>query len=916
MKHKKKIRFRLFVLLVSLIFGLLVIIFVGTYLYTRVGKTFDEMITTMEDNNFQQSIIGLNGFYIQSYNTATFLQNNMSFLNMLTRFIELNPGKNSSQFSPDEINERYKLQDNIEEFIHKIVIQNRILSLHYGKPDNLLYKEIAIFMENSILSAENVVTKADTNIFFNTEKKDDTINFLSYDQLKEYGIKLTEGHSRSDPIGINENPPCVLFNIIQDNIKICSILIVLNNTYIEQNVHSSDNIIVINKDNCILFQGKNIDKSISDNLIGRKEYENKLKIDDKNNKYIIRESILNIGELYLYHSVNASSYDLIKIKQALFLVLSITINLILIIVISQYQAKKIISPVNKLNQAISAFPERDMGLELKDETDNKYKKAISLHERLIRYFIVTTVIPFVLFICACYITSMIELRTYITDYSDSIVGTEARTVSKTIERKTKSFFMFINEPYVLKVMMHENDMHENDIMEDIRAALDKGVFMGIGKSRVMLIDTSGEVLAYNNATVIDNLKKTSKISENTDSYESFFPIKWKIDRNLLEEFTLILDVPVFYKQALNDMKFVGTAAIFIDMWEIEKIFYRSNITDRKVYLIDHKGKVFDVYNKAYLPEDKNATIKALELDSKYGMHIVKDVEGLDWQVISVFSKDYVDSKTNLLKRDCIYCMFLVILLSIVYSFFVSYHILKPINQVNYYINTVELDSAGDINIDEFYIDEIDKIGKSFIMMTERIEQLIDELMLSQYNNLVLDKKGRKAQIKALQAEITPHFLYNTLDIIINLIRDMKTEKAITMIQALSDLFRYSITDNEISSITIGEELRYAESYANILTVHYNEHVHFNWEIEPDIEQYECMRMFLQPLIENCVIHALNENDLEVIIKCKLSGEEIIFTVEDNGRGIDEIELNRLRNRIRAGDSHYAHIGLNNVNSRL
>ena len=78
------------------------------------------MITTMEDNNFQQSIIGLNGFYIQSYNTATFLQNNMSFLNMLTRFIELNPGKNSSQFSPDEINERYKLQDNIEEFIHKM----------------------------------------------------------------------------------------------------------------------------------------------------------------------------------------------------------------------------------------------------------------------------------------------------------------------------------------------------------------------------------------------------------------------------------------------------------------------------------------------------------------------------------------------------------------------------------------------------------------------------------------------------------------------------------------------------------------------------------------------------------------------------------------------------------------------------
>ena len=139
MKYKKRIGFRLFVLLISLVFELIVVFSVGVYLYTRIDKSFHEMLATTEDNNFQQSIIGLNEFYTQAYNTATFMQKNVNFINMLTRFIGLNLEKDSSQLSIDEINERYKLQEDIEGFIHKIVIQNRIRSLHYGKSENLLY---------------------------------------------------------------------------------------------------------------------------------------------------------------------------------------------------------------------------------------------------------------------------------------------------------------------------------------------------------------------------------------------------------------------------------------------------------------------------------------------------------------------------------------------------------------------------------------------------------------------------------------------------------------------------------------------------------------------------------------------------------------------------------------------------------
>jgi nitrogen fixation/metabolism regulation signal transduction histidine kinase len=102
--------------------------------------------------------------------------------------------------------------------------------------------------------------------------------------------------------------------------------------------------------------------------------------------------------------MDAHDYELIKKKQSFYLMLSIGANLILIFVLSQYQTKKIINPINKLNKAILSFPEEDLDMEIKDETNN-YKKAVSLYERLINYFIITTIIPFVLVICSCYFIS-------------------------------------------------------------------------------------------------------------------------------------------------------------------------------------------------------------------------------------------------------------------------------------------------------------------------------------------------------------------------------------------------------------------------------------------------------------------------------------------------------------------------------
>ena len=173
---------------------------------------------------------------------------------------------------------------------------------------------------------------------------------------------------------------------------------------------------------------------------------------------------------------------------------------------------------------------------------------------------------------------------------------------------------------------------------------------------------------------------------------------------------------------------------------------------------------------------------------------------------------------------------------------------------------------------------------------------------------------RKTELRALQAQINPHFLYNTLDSISWMCEQGKNAEAVEMVNALARLFRISISRGH-ELIPIRSELMHAESYLEIQAYRYKNQ--FRWSIDADESclDYLCNKITLQPIIENAIYHGLNGlvDDGEILVSVQEDGEDILFTVRDNGSGMTDEQIAAIMQK---EQSDRAGIGIKNVNDRL
>lgn len=202
-------------------------------------------------------------------------------------------------------------------------------------------------------------------------------------------------------------------------------------------------------------------------------------------------------------------------------------------------------------------------------------------------------------------------------------------------------------------------------------------------------------------------------------------------------------------------------------------------------------------------------------------------------------------------------------------------------------------------------DEFGDLMDAFNEMTSQINH---------YINVVDEKQKnlRVAEMKNLQAQIQPHFLYNTLDLVKWNIRLGKTERAASIITNLGKLLRAMMNCNDYT--TVGEELDLAKRYLAIQTIHYNGNLQTKWDVQPNICSYSIPKLILQPIVENSVQHGLSpsRNDNEITISVRLKGEHLEFTIADNGKGIAPEHIGQ----ILTPSENNGSIGLSNVDARL
>ena len=280
--------------------------------------------------------------------------------------------------------------------------------------------------------------------------------------------------------------------------------------------------------------------------------------------------------------------------------------------------------------------------------------------------------------------------------------------------------------------------------------------------------------------------------------------------------------------------------------------------------------------------------------------------------LSIFSSSKTIFKLNF--NVLLICTILALML----AYIVTLSIIIPLNKLK-----KKMDKAARKSLNVFYEDnsndEISNLGNDFNNMIGDIESLIDNLYKAEINEKTLNFRKKNAELNALQMQINPHFLYNTLDLIRweSMYEANGESKVSKMIEDFSKLLRLSVKKGN-DLVPIAEEINHIQAYLKVINYKYTNKILLKTNLNFDISLYKISKLTFQPLVENSIIHGFVNNPLDKTIEISGSvvNEKIVITIKDNGIGMDEDKLKEVKNNLSNKTIITNKIGICNVNERI
>lgn len=312
-----------------------------------------------------------------------------------------------------------------------------------------------------------------------------------------------------------------------------------------------------------------------------------------------------------------------------------------------------------------------------------------------------------------------------------------------------------------------------------------------------------------------------------------------------------------------------------------------------------------------LKSEDTSALAALE-DGAYAddtvIYCVTSIENSDWRVVGV---SYVDELVNRNVTEMIHLSillaFVVLAAALLTSWLLSQLLGRPLRGLASAMESFETDADHFTYRPVGGTREVQELSNSFGHMVVRIQELMTTVREEEVNL-------RKTELKALQAQINPHFLYNTLDSIAWMCEQGRTADAVKMVHALARLFRISISKGH-ELIPISKEIEHAESYLQIQKYRYKNQFTYEFDVDPECLNYLCNKITLQPIIENAINHGLDlmVEEGHIDVRVRQDGGDIVFFVQDNGVGMTPEQIEAIMQR---GPKDRTGIGIKNVNDRL
>ena len=367
---------------------------------------------------------------------------------------------------------------------------------------------------------------------------------------------------------------------------------------------------------------------------------------------------------------------------------------------------------------------------------------------------------------------------------------------------------------------------------------------------------------------------------------------------------------------------IGIVKLSILESSINDIVFKANITyDGVVYIQNSEGTLISSsnienfkqleLNKSNMDtlKGKNITWKIITIGNDEFNVTARAIENTDWTMVTVIPSSEILSQSNKIKDLMIILMLIIGIISYGLSYFISTSTVKRIIILMKKMVSVQ---EGNLNVKiaSQSQDEIGKLTDSFNYMVKRISLLVEE----QYQN---GKEIKNLELKALQAQINPHFLYNTLDMINWKAIDNNVPEIAVITQSLAKFYKLSLNKGK-DIVSIDDEINHAKIYVQIQNLRFENRINLALDIDPDIYSCTIIKLILQPIIENSIIHGILENSNSQKGSITLTGrfdkDDIILTVEDDGMGMTEEKIVEILTE--ENTSEFQGYGVRNINQRI
>ncbi|MEK4343584.1 cache domain-containing sensor histidine kinase [Paenibacillus sp. FSL P4-0184] len=370
---------------------------------------------------------------------------------------------------------------------------------------------------------------------------------------------------------------------------------------------------------------------------------------------------------------------------------------------------------------------------------------------------------------------------------------------------------------------------------------------------------------------------------------------------------------------------IGLIAVEANISNLEnRVTELDKVTHGKSLIVDEMGMVVYDSGKKLLATDVSDSELFKRVDGKSGsfydtvngkdfLNIYSSSSKTNWKAIISIPVDVLMRDVKVTRNTTLAATLSIIVLALIISIILSFALTKSLSQMIQLMKKVQ---GGDLDV-MFRVrrrDEIGLLGHQFNRMLARIRQLIQDIYR-------IEEQKKEAELHALQSQINPHFIYNTLESI-RMTAELNDDiEAADMISILGKLLRYSTSDLS-GKTTMKQELGYVRNYVELLNCRYPNRFVLEIDVPKELDNYSIIKLVFQPIIENAAYHGLDDNkpQMHLSIRCEMTEQMLFFHIKDDGCGMDKITLERLNDGLQKESppkkSINGGIGMKNIQQRV